>query len=57
MPKVNIFALVTALVAIALIAVPTLASAQRAGAKEGVYCKSGKHVKNAKSCKENGGTN
>ena len=57
MPKVNIFALVTALVAIALIAVPTLASAQRAGAKEGVYCKSGKHVKNAKSCKENGGNN
>jgi hypothetical protein len=54
MRKVN-FAVLAGLVAIAVVAVSTVASARR-GAGDGTYCKSGQYVKNAKACKENGGT-
>ena len=53
MRKVN-FAILAGLIAIAVVAVPTLASARKGDANS-TYCKSGQYVKNAKACKENGG--
>jgi hypothetical protein len=58
--KASFNLVLAAAVAAAIMALPVAASAgtsnTRASANSGV-CKSGKTVRNVKSCKENGGTN